>query len=796
VRVPPRPALLSRLARGLCFGVLWMNGCGVFRAAAPSGSPGGSAYRNGSPVERREVDDHPPINLVVRLGDPEPAIAFASAHDLGSVASTALSALILSRLHAHGIDGVVSAPTNEGIELAVLAADARAARAFIEQVTRALATPIAEKDEALPQIQQHLAALRSRGFAGRAEATVATCSGELGQLVGAPQPDVRTPAGRAELEKYRRAAFAARSSAFAALGPNEFVNAAAEALERVAAWPEGDPAEDPWPAADVVDTDAVDGRRHLSVALRVANAEAALSAVRTLSASDAALSSRLRTFLPGYQVQTVAFRARPRGACLRVDLALPDGDPGPSLSEATQATRLVTEEMRAAQAVEAPILDDSIVLPSDPRKAAARAAWRALTGRKDAGSERRFVALSLHPAERPGFERFASALSEFERRPVRAPLETRLGSEPGQGELWLLLGSPCGTLGESNDDAGQSALALTLAARAASSEVALEPWLTPDAMGLLAHAPRNPHETPSEQAERVASALSRAISEPSRAGDALALAQGQLFAAVGGSPRPGYARLLDALAPDHLAWLEPRGTWASLAQANRDSLVARTRDLLRGPLRVAVLANHDDAQAAAAAHTIERWFAPFRDDPRRCQTTPERGARSGELSVSVPESSNAESAYLGLPFPSRLKFDREAEAVASFLSSPAGPLARALGAEHLNAAARVSAIGGGRAAALVVEIHATDDDERRATLEVRRALDRWLASEPSNDELATLQRSAAERALSESLDPRRRIVDLWRGAPPWPPLSRSSVRAFQALLSTAPQVVVYVAHRD
>ena len=48
-----------------------MNGCGVFRAAAPSGSPGGSAYRNGSPVERREVDDHPPINLVVRLGDPE-----------------------------------------------------------------------------------------------------------------------------------------------------------------------------------------------------------------------------------------------------------------------------------------------------------------------------------------------------------------------------------------------------------------------------------------------------------------------------------------------------------------------------------------------------------------------------------------------------------------------------------------------------------------------------------------------------------------------------------------------------
>src|SRR5207237_4124044 len=107
--------------------------------------------------------------------------------------------------------------------------------------------------------------------------------------------------------------------------------------------------------------------------------------------------------------------------------------------------------------------------------------------------------------------------------------------------------------------------------------------------------------------ERVARALARALSLHDASGNAFATAQSQLFAAIGGQPRPGYARLLDALAPDHQAWLEPRGTWAALADANRDSVGARGRDLLRGPLRIAVLANQDDAQAAATAHAFERW---------------------------------------------------------------------------------------------------------------------------------------------------------------------------------------------
>ena len=776
---------------------LALYGCGGSRANGPNdGSASGSSRGGSARVDRREIDNHPPINLVTRLGDPLPAVAFASAHDGGAVASTALSALILARLAARGITDVVSVPTESGIELAVLCADAAAARAFIEQVTAALATPVAERDDALRVVQEHLSALRSRSFAGKAEATVAECSGELGQLPGAAVPDLSTAEGRAELEGYRRFAFASRASAFAALGPSEFVNDAANELEDVANWPSGDAPEDAWPATDTVDVDGADGARRVSVALRVASPDIALASVRTMTRNRSALSARLRAFLPGFAIERVVFQARPRGACLRVDLSLPEGEPGVTPKEAALAVNLVTDEARAPESAELRPSEEHIIEPSDPRQAAARAAWRALTGRQEPGPERRAVAVSVHPAERAAFNGFANSLHEFETRPQRAPLEPRVRAEPGQAEFWILLGSPCGTLAESNDNAGQSALALTMAAHETSADVMLEPWITPDAVGLLAHAPRRAAESAGEHAERVARALARALSERGGAGDALAVAQGELFSTVGRVPRPGYARLLDALAPDHSAWLEPRGTWASLAQANRDSVAARGREILHGPLRVAVLANEDNAQAEVATRALDRWFAPWRDDARRCQTSPERAARSGELSLTVPESANTESAYLGVPFSSRLKFEREAEAFAALLNAPRGPLALALSAERINASARASIIGGGRAAALVIEVRASDDDARKATLEVRRALDRYVVGQLSNDDLATAERVAAQRGLGASLDPRRRIVDLWRGTASEGALSRTSLRAFQAALSGAAQVVVYVAHRD
>jgi hypothetical protein len=164
--------------------------------------------------------------------------------------------------------------------------------------------------------------------------------------------------------------------------------------------------------------------------------------------------------------------------------------------------------------------------------------------------------------------------------------------------------------------------------------------------------------------------------------------------------------------------------------------------------------------------------------------------------LSILDSGNTESAYLGLTFPSRLKYEREAETLATLLNAPLGPLALALTEKQLTASAHASIVGGGRAAALIVEIHSSDEDARRAALEVRRALDRLIGGELTNEELALAERTAQQRTLAASLDPRRRIVDLWRSAAREPHISRSSLRAFQATLSGAVRVVVYVTHHD
>jgi hypothetical protein len=204
VRAPPTSGFVSRFVRFSVSACL-LQACALFQPGNPS-QRNATGTSNGAPtrVQRREFSRHPPINLLVRLGDPLSAVAFASAHDSGSVASVALSALLLARLHAHGIEDVLSTPTAGGLSLAVLCADAASARAFSEQVTAALAVPVAEGDPALPAIQAALAALRARRFAGQAEATVASCSEALGLLWGTPLPDLGSAAGRAELDAYRR----------------------------------------------------------------------------------------------------------------------------------------------------------------------------------------------------------------------------------------------------------------------------------------------------------------------------------------------------------------------------------------------------------------------------------------------------------------------------------------------------------------------------------------------------------------------------------------------------------------
>src|SRR5204863_9404204 len=85
------------------------------------------------------------------------------------------------------------------------------------------------------------------------------------------------------------------------------------------------------------------------------------------------------------------------------------------------------------------------------------------------------------------------ALARAEADLASSVLESRNRTEPGQGTVWVLLASPCGTLSEGMTDAGVSALFVTAASKSASKsneDIALEPWIAPDGIGILGHAVR------------------------------------------------------------------------------------------------------------------------------------------------------------------------------------------------------------------------------------------------------------------------------------------------------------------
>lgn len=746
-------------------------------------------------IERREIDDRPPLYLVARVGDPLPAMALAVAHDQGSVASVALSTLLSSRMRAKGVS-VEARPHGLGFELVALVPKT-AAGSFIRAASEAFAEPVASNDPALGAVFEATNALRARTFVGPAEAEVAACSGELGLAPGAAVWETKTLA--AQLEATRKAAYSAGAAAFAALGPPAHLDAASEALADTAAWPSATVPDDPWQKGDFVGFDAtVSGRRRLSVALRVADPDAAIQAAQRLGRPSSALVLGLAALGPGWVLERAVATARVRGACLRLD-ATASTDPGPAARDVARAAELVSQaaalELESAENLpKGAALDASVLRPSDPREAASSAAWRALVGRNEAGPTRRLTAYSAPAAEQRIARELAAALETERAAFARPTLEVRQRVEAGQSEFWMLVATPCGTT-ETKDDAGLGALVVrALAERTRpDADVTLEPWVSPDGIGLLAHAaPRDLHETGPGLAARVAAALGRALIGPKPSGVELAAARAGLLEELGPGPRAGFWFTLEAASAGHSAWLEPRGTFSSLAMATSEAVAARHRDLSSGPLRVAVLSNQDEAQARLALTTLERWLRPVRFDDRQCVKGHEIRPRTGEFTIETTAQDPPEGAYVAVSLePQPFGPSRAAEATLFLLNRRGGWLDQALAGAGLAASARARFQGGGHAAALIVDVRAVDR-KRDAVAQVRALFDRLARGAASEADLAAAEKEHRRLHALAALDPRRRIVDLWRSAEPESRLDLKTLRAFHTSLRADSHVVVYV----
>ena len=724
----------------------------------------------------------PPLTLVARGGDPRPVIAFAASHARGSAISAALAGLLAARLESAGIVGVEARAHGLGLEIARLLETPAEATLFMHAVREALAKPVALGDPALARARGELDALKALTFSGPGETAAAACSGELGLPAGSPALDLGTGDGMARLDAARVAVFQVDAAAFAALGAEPILEAATRAVSSGEPWPDGSPDADPWPEQDQVFVDVASDTRRLTLALRLGDADAAIGAGFALGARDSELQRHLEALSPPWRLERTSAVARRRGACLRLDLAPPRGDPAPNALEAARVAALVeAAAVRAITSAEPGAQDESVLRPSDPRRAAALAAWRALPGNVESAPLRSVLSYQVEPAVHATSAELHAAFRTVRSQLARPSFEVSTRSEPGQGELWLLLASACGTASESSKDAGALALALrTLAARTSDASVWLEPWISVDGVGLLAHAPRRAGgESPEAQATRVARALGRAFALRLTGGE-LGSARVQLLEELGARPFAGWSLALEGLAGGHPSWLEPRGTWSSVSELSTEELERARRLLLGGPLRLAVLASRGDTQASSAAQELETWLLPMRSQLAACPENRAEGPRHGEVHYEGSAGAGrSEGAYVGVVFSeSGPAAARAAEISEAALNRVGGLLERALSGSGVGASARARALGGTRRPALVIEVRALPDKVDEAVARVRSALDSTGARRA---------RCRGERARHGRAPPRRGQ----RSLRPAPQDCRALARCAAARAGTEPAARVH-----
>jgi hypothetical protein len=438
---------------------------------------------------------------------------------------------------------------------------------------------------------------------------------------------------------------------------------------------------------------------------------------------------------------------------------------------------------------------------SDPREAAERAAWWRLAGRR-AGEELRLGLTVGFASARDAPSQVTSGSDssphsnmrmtpmlgdairvEIDRATMEAHVpvvEARQRVERGQGETWVLLASTCGTLPEASHDAGTGAAvstAATMQAAESAGDARVEPFIAADGIGILAHGPAHAGESPQAYALRLADVAGRALAADTLAADHVNRARTALLARAGEFEARALAALGGALAPGHPSWVDPLGTSLGLAWASDAAIAMRAAAVRAGPLRVAVLANADAAQADAAVRAVDRWVARRAGEARTCPLLPALAPiHAGTYAVEVGANAPSE-ALLTVPLAVGDEPAHDAARwIAAALEGPGGLLAQAVGAPiqgdlpgaTLAHAWSATVIGLPRGPALVLRLRASDASLDAAVAQARALLERLRQGAFREEDRARATAAIARDAISASLDPRSRTIDLWRGRLPSP----------------------------
>lgn len=736
-----------------------MLACGASIAPPqdPSQRPRSTVPPQLEPDRVQVVDEpeRPLLQLVRRNGDPHGAVALSAFPDGGSRGAAAVGALLHHRLKSAGITRVQFQPHAQGVVIAAAATGAEDGGRLLRALRAALAEPIGDGDPALASVTDWVRRTERRATASPA----GLCGAELGSDKGVQAPETFSPE---LLEAWRSSAFSTGRVGIAALGGDALLSAVRAAHDE--AWPEGDRVEQTWPEADEVHVVDANADRSLRLAWHLPDVAQALSVARAVSDAGHPLRQRLAALGP-WRIGNANAVVRPRGACLRLDLNQ-QGDQRPGATEIAEAASVASLEVERAlrEAAGPGERERALLAPTDPLVAAALAAWSAVRAAEPPGPMRRVLEYAAPATERrPTVRALGDQLEKTQSSWRARQLPFRVHVEDGQAETWVLVASPCGTRGEPAQDAGTLALAAQSLARhfQGSGGVTLEPWATPDGIGLLAHAPRRAGETPQAQAERIARAVGRALAGDPLDGRAVADSRSQLLDRLGADT--GWWLALETLSGDFPSALEPFGTWKSVSTASTSGVERARASLAQGPLKLAILADHNASQGEAAAMALADWLAPFRDEGAACAKPSFKAPTGGVWSLETIDQEVREGAYLSVwaPGPREL-----GQATAFLLNRPGGWLDRALTRPGLVGTAQAHWFGGGPSGGLVIELAAEPGQLDAAVQQARALLDRLAQGAAESVDAAAARAEQLRQDNATEITPRGRIVRLWHERDP------------------------------
>lgn len=780
---------------------------------AVPGCGGGPPARDGTSVDVQQARGRPTLSSVVREGDPAGGVALTVitrgvAPDRDSEVAAALAGLTETRLRSAGLQGVTVTVGDGAYRVRTLATTPAEVTAFVGALPAALLTPLDPADAtSLAAMARKRDALllrplatpsAGRGAEGDVLADIARCTGEPfyrkpeGDAGGRPTPTL--------VESWRRAAHGVGRVAVGVAGSQAFADAAARSLSGSAPWPGAllptlaFPREVTATAVYDAGGEGAPGGARAHVALFVPEPSQAAALAARMGDPQGALALRLGGLDVGVQIKRVDATAHAGGGCVAVTLEWSTRERGERsevrspihesrLATAVALTRqeLVVElaELRPDEGAAALVTRAA----TEPAEAAERAAWWSLARPSGQSAVRLVAAVGLAPSRDTTDASSAARATVVQAAVDRAIImwaapvvESRVRVEKGQGELWLLLASPCGTSSEGDGDGGLGALAAAAAAEHVAvafhgEDVTAEPWVATDGLGVLVHAVARPGETAVAHGRRVADAAARSFAAEAIPPATLARARARVLRSVESTDgvRP-FSVLASALAPGHPSWVAPWGTETTVGRASDGAVTARAQALRAGPLRVAILANDGLSQGEAASRAVDRWVVRHAGEARGCSPVtaglpPKAGtypfdpapsaAGSGEVWIAAPLSRDGWTA------------DREtAETLAATLDGEDGALARALHEGGLARRTGALVVGDRRGAALTLRVVTAPGNVDAVVAQVRVLLERLRQGGLAEADGA---RGAARRErslLAQGLTPRWRLGALWRGESP------------------------------